>query len=1150
VSVAQLAAANAATPGLLTPGRPFLLPPNPTRVASKVTPSIPPSGGAGESAVVFPVTVGVSLKRARYLVARDFRNTTSVYENASAYAPRGFASGATSATLTEFARKFELAFDVYKLKCGVVQKDAVSDPQEAPQLYAVNFGPTGVSRFALDSTAPQFYALAPLSTELLTGTLPVRQYVSGCGLGPVVWKKFDSVDLDNWMGQFLDTVDLFLSAPYAVSAFQSGVGGPSSVGEDAAQLSSPRRADGPVGLGSTIGLGGAIGLGGLGGRPAPAGPVSPVNFMPPSDLGVSGCTGGTGVNGPANYDDIVKAKYRLAGGLSQDVVPILRGAGPTGGYYAGAAKETLRQQMLARLSDAYAVNAVVQYPVDVQSPCVTPFSMTGTTGPIPPRVSGQVVPDLHSTPLTPPGPDGTRPPVPLRDAAEPFGVSVPFFAQTVGGAHGLLQAGAAAQYGGKSYTVRQNDTLDAVAFEHLGVPAGADWETWTRFVEGVAAQPLLVAGGALPVVKVARQVYPGDTIETVAEFFGTDAATVGEANQARADVFETGVEISLKGYEPYKVQAGDTLLKMASAINPSGGGAALTVGALADALNTTPRLLRVGETLYMTQALPDVTLSTAKVSLGRVGTANGLKPPLSFLFSLKHPRQYRKLFLNLKYVINELEFGISNPQGAGGYQASSWLTFLLPIGAGAGADAGVETSLQQVQIPVPLRSYPVPPTLVAQSGTPTEAGGAAPTPEQAIARGKMWDYRVDFHSANAAQDSNHVQVSFNLPGASGQRFGLSPSRVQAVFAALAEYIDASANLAADLALLTRQPGPTAAVAVSVLDTLATRVADAFGPAMFADFAGARWPALTYLYRLRTSASAQGELSELQLTLEQGPTGQGAPLWPEVFVQSPTAPEGGEGPDAGFVKLERYATRESSAFFNYPAGIDALAPVTQRFLFEGRDVIQNQNASGGIYLTRNDDLIASGPLGTTGPSGPTGFHGGVPTSEAFLYQTPLVSFINPLTPFIGDATQIDVSGLSGPSGPAAPPRTLAQHIENMLDAVLELGPRSRVWADSEISVLCSYGFPLAGEGGPVAVTPVRLVPAQRLTRETKTDFARQLSRSILDWPGWPGPGGPGELIFDLSVFTSAATGGASDPDASVKPILEFEYLRIPLKQIIT
>jgi LysM repeat protein len=1126
VTVAELAITNASTPGLLTVGQRFLLPPNVTTTTSGVAPTIPPEGSKGEAVIVFPVSVSVEMRRPIHLVAPDFQDTAAVYENTNTFAPRGLTQGASSVNLTTFARDFESAFSDYRLKCAVVQKEAMSSPQ-APQLFAVNFGDTGVRRFVVDEMVPQFYSMPPISTKLLSGTLPIRKYISGCGLGPVEFKTFDAVDLDSWMGQFLSAVDLFLTANYSIPAFQLDDRGPTGAASASTfELLPTPAATGPVGLAAI---------------PLESG-------LAAVDAGPSGCTGGTGAYGPANYDDIVAAKYGIAQQLSAEVVPILDNIGATAGYYSDVAQETLYQQMLVRLTDAYNVNAVVQYPVDLESPCVTPFDAQGATGPLPPRVSGQIIPDLFAAPVDPGG--EILPPVPLQDLLAHFSVSLPFIAETIGGVQGVLRAGVTVEYNAQTYTIQQNDMLNLVA-HNLGVAtdpsAPGYWETWTQFITGIAAQPMLVAGWTLSVVQIERTVYTGDTIETIAEFFGTDAATVGEANQSKIGIFAP-VELKLDGYEPYLIQANDTLMTMAPAIVPIGDNPPLTVGTLAQAASGIQSLLPVGEILYLTQILPDITLSTTKVSVGRVGDTHGLAPPLSFLFSLKHPRQYRKLFLSLKYVINEMEFGIRNVPNTDGYQASSWLTFVLPIGSDEGADVGVKTKMSQVQIPIPLRAYPVPPTLSAQGGLASEAARPPVTPEEAIALGKSWDYRLDFQSTNAAQDSNHVQVSFNsFAGPSGPNsLSLSPKRVQAVFGALAEYIEASASLSADLALLLRQPNQTAAIAVSVLDTFATNVARALGYSPPSELLSAQWPALTYLYKLQTTA-ANRELSELMLTYESGPSGATSPLWPDVLIRSLTAPTGGTGADAGFIPLTRFGpTAGMTATFSYPPDFPVDVPITQRFLFEERDVIQNQNGSGGIYLTRNDNLIASGPLGAVVPTGPTGPQRTVDTNEAFLYQTPLVSFINPLTPFLSDSTPIDVANLRGPSGPAQPPRTLAQHIENMLDAVLELGPQSLVQADSEIAILCSYAFTVGGEGGIVATTPIRLVPAQLMTSSTKTAFANQLSESILSWPGWPGYGGPGELIFDLNVFTTA---GGDTSDSSLKPILEFEALRIPLSQIV-
>jgi hypothetical protein len=195
------------------------------------------------------------------------------------------------------------------------------------------------------------------------------------------------------------------------------------------------------------------------------------------------------------------------------------------------------------------------------------------------------------------------------------------------------------------------------------------------------------------------------------------------------------------------------------------------------------------------------------------------------------------------------------------------------------------------------------------------------------------------------------------------------------------------------------------------------------------------------------------------------------------------------------------------------------------------------------------LIASGPLGTTGPSGPTGPFGPIATNAAFLYQTPWVRFIDPVTPFLTNGDAIDLANLSGPSGPPPPaPRIIEQHLENMLDAVFEWGPQSPVWANTSMSIECSYGFPLNAGGTPseiLAVTPIRFVPTEYMTPSDKRSFVMRLGASLRDWHASAGTGDDvGTMIFDLRVLASGMTG----PGEALKPTLEFEQLRVPMDRI--
>ncbi len=1331
VPVEDLAAANGGTANLLTEGRYFLLPPNPTRIPASIRPQIPPQGKGCESSIVFPVHVGIRMNRSLGLVAPEFRTTPNVFEALSTLSPRGTKQGPDMLSLNGFAQSFEDAFSWYRLKCAISKKQTTEQSEQPGEIWAVNFGSTGVATFDLRSGWPQFYALEPLSTQLLTSTVPIRPYKSGCGFCRPVYKKFESVDLDSWMQQFLSTVDLFLDSAYSIPAFQQG--GTAPMGPDAnvnANVPTPALIFGPVGF---AGAPGVPGIGELLAHPSAfaAGTTG-------ATAGCQGCTGGTGIWGPANYNDIVAAKATIAEQLKYGVVPILNGVGATYGYYGEEARETLYQQMLIQLSDAYNVNAIVQYPVDVQSPCTTP--PLGATGSVAPRVSGKIVPELYVSPkgdvigagtlaqaastyaVSPPSlaevianaknvllpaskisynsqtytvqpgdtlntaaaffkvptnhnpyrPDGdwqpwsnfieaialqsildpaaaipasalshtvsgvdtlasvaacagtlpgmlglanqslpgifiagavipgagvpytvkpeerlvtmvdniTRVTVPslcervatrspllavnkklamavsvnsLRSAASYFQVSTPSLAETVGKVQGLLLTGAEVYYLDlPPYTIGSNDTLNDVAM-HFGVPTSRDadpsyWTQWTEFITWIGTQDILNPQASFPVVKIARQVLAGDTLGSVAAYAGVDAGGLGEANQTFFNIFRAGEKIEIPGYNTYVVQSGDTLLTIVAALNGQPGHSEpITVDSLCTDVANQMNLLNTGETLYYSQPLPDVTLSTAKVSLGRVSGTTSYDPALSFLFSVKQPGRFKSLFLNLKYVINEAEYGIFTPADVERYQASSWLTFILPLGSGEGVDAGVRSTMDQVQIPVPLRSYPSPPSLVGQSASATEHLIPPGGPEEAIAQGKEWDYGIDFQSFNAAQDTSRVEVTFNDYGATGQSFELPmPARTQRIFQALAEFTDAYPQLMADLSILpSLKPGlysETAAVAVMALDVLASNVARAMLPTPQAFDLAQQWPQETYLYKLQTVAR-NIELRELLLGLESatgqfGPTG---PVWPEVFVKGPAV----TGPESGYKPMPFIGASGMTATFEYPAGYTIDSRITQRFVFPARDVIRNPNSWSGVYLTRNEELIASGPLGTTGPSGPTGPRP-ISTSEAFLYQTPMVRFIDPATPFLDDRRMIDVSGLTGPEGQ----KTLQDYIRAMLAAVLELGPQSPVWAQSYLSILCLYGFGIGGGSADtqlVATTPIRLVPTQILDPASLTAFSAQLALSIEDWYKTSGPDGPtGTFVFDLSVYSPPA--GATSDTPPIKPILEFGNLSVPLNKI--
>ncbi len=1112
---AQLAALNRGRAGLLTPGARLLPPPAATPFAVPFDARIP--AGAGEASLVFPVHVTLAMTRAPGLVHPDFRDSQSVRRAESRLAPR-IAAGADAAglTLAAFAQSFEAAFEhPHRLKCAVAA-GAERTPDAVGQVWAVNFGPAGIRRVEVDASRPRFYALRPLSTETVGGDVRIPVYTSGHGLCGSVLKRFEGVDLDVWMRQLLDAVDLYLTPSYSVPSFRLGLTGAAAPAPPPT-APAPLPADGPVGLAS-------------------ARPFLPfVAAAEPSGAsGPTGCTGPVPA-GPADFDRVVRAKDLLAKGLRANVMPVLETPGATGPYHE-AAREALYQQMLVRLGEAYDVSAVVQFPVRVESPLPT-----RPGGPHPPRASGKVVPATYTIPAPAFGAAGPprqpafaaqagggAPAESYEGVAGVFGVAAPFLAQVTGDMEGLLRMGAVVD----GEAVRPDDTLNRIAGRR-GVPtdpaAPGFWEEWQRFVARFAAQPVFGTGAAFPLSRAARAVDGGDTFTVFAEFFGHGVDSVARANQGLAGILRAGPLVADRKEfpNPYDVKASDTLAEVARGVSQANGGRPLDVDRLAVLLRDQP-VLRPGAALRMADPLPEMSISTAKVSLGPLGASGGPPPPLSFLLTVKHAAERDKLLLNLDYAVNEIEYAIRDVPGAGSYQASRWLTLVLPLDRSRGGiDAGVRTAIPQVQVPIPLRAYPPPSILAAQSGAAADPG--APD----FARARMWDYRFDVQTRKAAQDTDHLLVTFGEP-----RGALAGAAVyDELFRWLAAFTDAYPRLKDDLARLPElAPGaqdPVAAYAVQSLSLLAERVAQALGGGAL-QAAASGGAADTYRYRMTTLADGP-LLSTLRLDPESGHAGfrlaapeagpRGASgTWPLVFVKSTTG--GGEtGPEPGFLPMEG-----GDGFYAYPPGFRADETLTYRFRFDGRDVIRNATGRGAIAVSRNDRLVAHGPLGPTGAGAP------VPTASDFIYRTPFVQFADPLVPLIDNDAPIDVSAGSGP-------QKLREQLLSLLRRATDVARGGG--APQVIEMLCSYGFPLAGvdDGTLVATTPIRLVPSRTISPADVEPFADELAASLNEWHRTSGvTGDDGRLVFALSVFSTGTDGGAL-------PILRFRNLQLPVSAVL-
>jgi LysM repeat protein len=1177
VTLAGLVTVNGDTPALLTVGGPVLLPPAASRFVTAFTPQIPPAGSSGESSVIFPVDVDVKMTRAPGLVNPDFIGSKAVYTTTSNLVPRMADNGINGITMEDFAEQFELAFQAIPLKCATSKKGtnaAAAGESRTRRLFAVNFGPSGISRVAVRASSPLYYALEPLSTSLISRGATFPAYYSGSGLCGTTSQNFQSVDVDSWMQQFLGTVDLFLTPPYSVPAFQYGVTGPVTRTIAPFPTLTSTAALGPVGLSG-------MALGGVGATPA---------------IGPSGCTS-TVPYGPSDYDTIVAAKNTIAGALRDRVGRIVNAPGATA-YYDQAAREALYQQVLISLSDGYAVSAVVQFPVAVGGPFTGPVGPNGSTAP---RLSGKLVPALYTLePVQesgvilsrrsaakdpeaqagegggsglPAGPgfnagvlrrasptqddtglatrEGAVPVNTIASVASNYNVSPAFLAQVLGGVRGLLKAGVQVL----AYKTTGTDTInDAASGNGVAIDPTLPgyWAPWSQFVASIALIPLFKDHASFPLSAGTRPIYGGETLSTFADFFNRDVATVARANDSVAGLVAAGSQVRLFTFpDPkytYTVPVPQSLEQVLTGLNALLPAPA-TLDDLAFAIAVQP-LLVSGLALNIVEQLPDMSLSTSKLSLGT--PLNTPEPPLSFLLTVKNESDFQKILLNLDFVINEVEYDIADVPGAGSYQSSSWLTFVLPIGSGRGVNVDVRTDVAQLQVPLPLRSYPLPPSLVSQSGLASSPNATD------IADARKWDYRFDFSVNSAAQDTEHVSVTFSNAGS--PRLTAFIDR-EDLFVWLAAFITADPLLKNDLALLASLPpggqNDTAAYAVQSLATIAGGVARSLaGGGLLANAARTSLPGgSSYRYQLRTFGDGNA-LRTLQLIAEAGMSGPAGPtaVFPGVFVKDPQGGTGGTGPDAGYLMLT--PSSSDPGLYIYPPDIAEHEQLTYRFLFPNRDVIDDTDGWGGLYVNRNARLVANGPLGATGSTGP------ISTNPAFVYQTPLVKFIDPMTPLLDDPATIDISTLGGPTGSPAP---LSVHLTRMLNAVLGDPPAGPSF-DNDVLIVCNYGFVLAGTGDNelLATTPIRLLPTTSVGPSSEAAVVADLALSLTQWKEMNGvANGVGRIVFEVTVFSEVSVSRPSPAPTllgvrhpamlgsgitPLRPILRLRNLQLPLSAI--
>ncbi|HET6208966.1 MAG TPA: hypothetical protein VFD94_01210 [Jatrophihabitans sp.] len=511
--------------------------------------------------------------------------------------------------------------------------------------------------------------------------------------------------------------------------------------------------------------------------------------------------------------------------------------------------------------------------------------------------------------------------------------------------------------------------------------------------------------------------------------------------------------------------------------------------------------------------------STAKVQL-----TNG-PSEATFLFSVKAAADHREVSLDLNYVVTELE--LPDPaETIGDYEGSYWLKFVNPVPTTGSAMPGLV-------IPVPLRAYPGPVTLIAQ-----QASQSVAVPAQASDL-LPWDLSFVYQHDDAEQDTPFVEIAFNTVPVAGPFFSVAADPVLTnVFAALAQFSYAWPDLKNDLAQLTNlAPGassPTVLAAVQAFNVLVGAVAKAFQPpTLVADEFVPPAQILGYqLQKEQTTNSGNGSSTLTNLVITESTPQNGAqkprlpggaqPLWPSAVVA------GYQGID---YPLTLQSSSASSAVFSYPAGvIPADAQISQRFSFDwsggnvqsgsvpsiygadlvgpqtfeflGVNVLDQQSARAGVSISRNLELVQRS---TTNP--------------AFVYRTPVTSFTASAVPAITGVQPIAIGASPTPVGQA-----LGEFLKQLFTS-------ANSWSAGDTVTLrftggFSYAIAATGTDTLGPVVPIFLVasvdfdPAADWDWTSGQSFVAQIQAVVDNWVSVQAPVTDNAmLLFGLTVYAS-------------------------------
>ncbi|HFK1659764.1 hypothetical protein [Bacillus cereus] len=409
-----------------------------------------------------------------------------------------------------------------------------------------------------------------------------------------------------------------------------------------------------------------------------------------------------------------------------------------------------------------------------------------------------------------------------------------------------------------------------------------------------------------------------------------------------------------------------------------------------------------GEQLIENQNNQEYSFSTAKISL-----KNGMSW-LTYLFNTKQDGKYQRYeFQDMVYQVSHIEHEIRDISGMEGYKASSWLSFIIPW------NDKRERGLNKLEIPIPLRSYPIPPSV--------EAHQSVYNPKQTnpLSEIRNWEYKYTYKQTLESQDQIKVKIELNVKKEDAGF--INQSEIDELGEALAQfrYIWPEIKAYLDTNLSGEE---VCSVLNSEIQGAFIKLKDDLNRLALAWY---NWA----LCINQVEVSQVNDMIELNYGIVESADEDSNLRITVISKENMSVP---------WITLDGYDTEEvASGVYRFYQCLDeeesnrcrnkvyltyekSKSIPTRNILLQRLDILNKRHAWGGVYLTRNENLFDNCNTCIYGS-----------TNESFLYQTEFVKMANQITPFLVNEQFIDIAALFG----EAQVRNLENHLTNMVTELL-------------------------------------------------------------------------------------------------------------------